>query len=398
MAERHVVAWTVAASFAFAAVFLSFLQIWKHIKHNHHALLRKYVVRILLMVPVYSIESWFALYNSRSALGKYLVLLRDTYESVVIYSFFMMLLSLLGGERCLSRRLESRGGVVTHIFPAYYWWDDWPLNKSFVTRTRDGTLQYCIIKPAVALVQFISDEFGILGEGSLSLSSVHLYTTLINNVSQAYAMYCLIMLYKATKHDLAAFKPLPKFLCVKGVVFFTFWQDVLIIILAHLGIIKPTFSYSVSSIELGLQSFIICIEMFLFSVAHLFAFRLSEFSSEKIAASTTGPATNSFMQLVDARVRSDQHDNDGDGGPRTIEMKHMGDNGHQFEEEQQNSQINMSAGSASSQSKIQRLWHAVNVTDVYIQDAKSLFVRKKSQSTHVALLDDADDDVLDSNL
>lgn len=36
------------------------------------------------------------------------------------------------------------------------------------------------------------------------------------------AMYSLIMFYKTFRHELQPMKPLPKFLCIKGVVFFSF--------------------------------------------------------------------------------------------------------------------------------------------------------------------------------
>ena len=51
------------------------------------------------------------------------------------------------------------------------------------------------------------------------------------------AMYCLVLFYKATKEELAPIKPVPKFLCVKAVVFLSFWQSTVIAALAKLDVI-----------------------------------------------------------------------------------------------------------------------------------------------------------------
>lgn len=50
-------------------------------------------------------------------------------------------------------------------------------------------------------------------------------------------MYSLILFYYAFKADLQPIKPLPKFLSIKFVVFFSFWQSFVIAILVHFNTI-----------------------------------------------------------------------------------------------------------------------------------------------------------------
>lgn len=44
-----------------------------------------------------------------------------------------------------------------------------------------------------------------------------------SSVSLQFAMYCLVLLYQALKEELTPIRPVGKFLCVKLVVFVSFW-------------------------------------------------------------------------------------------------------------------------------------------------------------------------------
>lgn len=42
-------------------------------------------------------------------------------------------------------------------------------------------------------------------------------------MSVQFAMYCLVLFYRALREELSSIKPVGKFLCVKMVVFVSFW-------------------------------------------------------------------------------------------------------------------------------------------------------------------------------
>jgi hypothetical protein len=89
-------------------------------------------------------------------------------------------------------------------------------------------------------------------------------------------MYCLVLFYMANKAELKPMRPLPKFLCIKTVVFFSFFQGFIINILVYYGVIKNIFGSQETDdyklLSSKLQDFLICVEMFIAAIAHKYSF------------------------------------------------------------------------------------------------------------------------------
>jgi hypothetical protein len=76
----------------------------------------------------------------------------------------------------------------------------------------------------MSLVTLILQIFDKYKDGDFSVNGGYLYLTLIYNVSVSVALYGLFLFYEATKHILAKYEPVLKFLTIKSVIFLTFWQ------------------------------------------------------------------------------------------------------------------------------------------------------------------------------
>lgn len=89
------------------------------------------------------------------------------------------------------------------------------------------------------------------------------------NLSVSLALYSLILFYRATSFSLTPFRPLPKFLCVKGILFATFWQGFIVSILVAMGWIKSV-RFDQEVLGIAIQDTTICLEMPGFALLHLF--------------------------------------------------------------------------------------------------------------------------------
>lgn len=82
-------------------------------------------------------------------------------------------------------------------------------------------------------------------EGSWSLHHAYVYLqVIVGNISFTLAFYCLFTFYLATKTILKASKPLLKFICIKLVVFFVFWQGLVFAILSGVGVVPALWKVS----------------------------------------------------------------------------------------------------------------------------------------------------------
>ncbi|KAJ8457564.1 hypothetical protein ONZ45_g18264 [Pleurotus djamor] len=252
------------------------MSIYLQLKNYRKPGLQRMVVRIMLMVPIYGVSSFISLVSLEAAV--IIDAVRDVYEAFVIYCFFVLLLLYLGGERSLLILLHGRPPKEP-IFPVSLFRREIDVSDPYTFLfLKRGILQYVQVKPLLALATVILKALGKFNEGDFRIDSGYLYISIIYNTSICLALYCLAMFWLVVSDDLKPFRPVPKFLCVKGILFFSFWQAIGISILVSAGAIKKLGPYTdAEHISLGLTDTLICIEMPFFAVAHMFAFSHTDF-------------------------------------------------------------------------------------------------------------------------
>lgn len=278
--RKHLIGWFSSAGFVLLTFAISIRLIVLHLTHWYSPTIQKWLVRIIWMVPIYSVESWLALRFRDKAI--YIETVRECYEAYAIFSFLYFLLALLGEEAtliaCLKEKSDERG---EHCWPLRLCIRPWVMGPEFLHQSKLGVLQYVLLKNLMAALIFILQIFNVYEEGRFRFDRGYIYICLVSNISQLWALYCLIKFYYAAREELAPWAPFGKFMCVKVVVFFTWWQSLFISFVAAsmkvTGSTSTRGDWSREQIVMGFQDWLICIEMFVASIAFSVSFTYNDY-------------------------------------------------------------------------------------------------------------------------
>ncbi|EJT99726.1 DUF300-domain-containing protein [Dacryopinax primogenitus] len=255
--------------------------VYYQLKNYRKPHLQRQVIRIMVMVPVYAISSLISLFSLEAAF--FIDAFRDIYEAYVIYCFFHLLLAYLGGDRALLIMLHGRP-PKTYLPPMNLFKRECDVSDPFVfLGLRRGIFQYVQVKPLLAVATMILKATNTYHEGTFKFNDGYLYVSVIYNTSICISLYCLAMFWKVVSHDIQPFRPVPKFLCVKGIIFFSFWQSIFISILVSAGAIPRMGPYTDQEhISIGLNDMLICFEMPFFAFAHWYAFNYHDYIDDSV--------------------------------------------------------------------------------------------------------------------
>jgi hypothetical protein len=281
-------------------------------------LYQRKILAILWMCPIYATTSWLSLVFVN--LSEYLGIIKDLYEAYIIYMFLAFLIAVLGkGDRAVA--VNTLAIHADHLKPPMSIFGpkefDNPREKAdaVLLQCQIFAMQFVLFKPLCGITRLILEKRDIAENLShYDYRSPFFYVLIVENLSVFFAFMGLLKFYHAAEEDLGWCRPFPKFLCIKGVVFMTFWQGLVISILANTPSLTSPKSGAGNGTEITVhedaedkwaaqaQNFLICLEMLIFSVAHFFAFPTSEWqdgyrvSDKKATKFGDNMALNDFLQ------------------------------------------------------------------------------------------------------
>ncbi|KAI8911705.1 organic solute transporter Ostalpha-domain-containing protein [Gorgonomyces haynaldii] len=195
----------------------SFYLILGHLRYYLVPRFQKRIVRILILIPIYSFFS--SLSYALVTYGHHLTRIRDIYETFVVYNFFMLFCEYLAPHNEGRRSILSLKGPAMNPPPFCFWNFD-PSNPFFLERCLLGVLQYPFLK-SIGTIVAIALEIG-LGW------SMQPFMSLLNFATVSLAMFSMISFYIPIHHEIYRFGPVGQFLSVKFVVFFQLWLGIML--------------------------------------------------------------------------------------------------------------------------------------------------------------------------
>ena len=132
--KLHDVAWFVATVFVMFTIPLSAYEIGGHLSNYRRPEIQRFVVRILWMVPIYSVESLCALVwrNSRLFLRRS----RESYEAYVIFCLLqLMITSVAPTAEELDTCMRNKSAKDLHHMKPFCWLKVWE-GPTFISMTR----------------------------------------------------------------------------------------------------------------------------------------------------------------------------------------------------------------------------------------------------------------------
>lgn len=287
--EQSITAYQLAGTFTLLASLITMFHMTSHLRHFREPFIQRKILAILMMVPIYGITSFVSLVAP--VLRGYVDIIKDFYESYVIYQFLSFLIAVLGkGSNNRDAVVDLLARHADHLKPPMKCLkccfhedpheSDRALASAVLLESQILAMQFVLVRPLTSLSSFVVD---MLDEDN-SMPTwdpryPRFYIVMIQNVSVFCAFAGLLKFYHAVHEDIEWCRPWPKFLCIKGVVFMTFWQGLAISLLANAA--EDKFGANDEDFDprewtARIQDMLICVEMLFFSLAHFFTFPTDE--------------------------------------------------------------------------------------------------------------------------
>ncbi|KAJ3933873.1 MAG: DUF300-domain-containing protein [Lentinula lateritia] len=257
--DAHRIGWAIAGACAAATVIISICSVLQHCRSYTNPAEQRQILRILYMPPVYGVISFLSYRFFRSY--TYYELVEVVYEAFTLSAFLMLLIEFVAASGTGHKAESSIARKDKRKLPfPFCFWRYRPTKPYFMYTLKWAVLQYVIFRPAISVAAIICQAYNVLCESAgFNARYANVYLEAIDFVSISVALYGLFLFYGLTKEELIGRRPLAKFLAIKLIVMFTWYQSFVFDALEG-RVIHATQYWTETNIADGLNALAICIE------------------------------------------------------------------------------------------------------------------------------------------
>ncbi|WWC68309.1 uncharacterized protein I206_102233 [Kwoniella pini CBS 10737] len=274
--DAHRIGWAVAGGCAALTTLITLFNVTMHAIRYQYPPAQKQVMRVLLMPAVYSIVSFFSYRYYREY--EYYVLAETAYEAITLSAFLMLLMELVSMNTTDQQIKTALAEKDKKKFPCFNFWRFRASKPYFWHALSFSVMQYVVLRPLISIISIICLYYDVLCPGEYSVHFAEVYLEAVDFVSISIALYGLIVFYVLCKDELKGRKPLNKFLAIKLIVFFTFYQSFVFSVLQNYGVIHGTILWTATNVSDGLSALCTCVEMVFFSIYMGWAYNWTDYT------------------------------------------------------------------------------------------------------------------------
>ncbi|CCH59601.1 hypothetical protein TBLA_0B07850 [Henningerozyma blattae CBS 6284] len=236
---------------------------------------QRLTIRIQVMVPIFCVSSSCAVFQPTIS-QIFIDPIREVYEAFIIYTFFSLMVLLLNGEREIITKLSLKHRPLSHpifFFGRFFKKIDLSDPGDFLW-VKFGILQYVWFKPFYC-VSLITYHF-------FKWKYLNIIMVVMYNVSMTWSLYNLALFWICLSDELKPFDPWKKFLCVKLIIFASYWQSLIVELISYCNLGNLPTNSDKELWSYVYQNCFICLEMIGFAIFHLLAFPWEPYSVKNI--------------------------------------------------------------------------------------------------------------------
>jgi len=209
-------------------------------------------------------------------------LTRSLFEAWLLYTFYRVILALLGGEHkalvLASKEVPRKLLASPPLCFLICCTKKSTLTKKLFKLSKYTVLQLCIVRPILFVVGLCLQFNGLYVPGVLNYKQGYPYVATLSTISAFTCLYGLFVIYRATHATLHEHKTTFKFVTVKLLILLGASQSIILSILVRLNVFKSTDLFPAHTKAEAWTNFLLTIESAIIAVLMNMAFPIEDYA------------------------------------------------------------------------------------------------------------------------